>query len=410
MRHGTSDSLSPLVAATLQKGFPLLRFPAPLEALYQASVAGRRLRVLAMGFAFCFPLYMLLFVADYQMLPDSMAWAVQLRVWVFLPAVVLSGLVLFRLKSQQAREWMFAGLGLLSCLLDALVSFRSHSSLNVQHLATLNAIVIYTVLVGRFWPMLVMCSIVSCIYVACVWHMGRLFSDFGVGVGLLLQANITNMLYGCYLLEKASRHSFLVDHQEADMDAELQQTTDRLARIAQEDALTGLANRRRFTEGLHQAHEQTLRDHGSMALLMIDIDCFKPYNDRYGHPAGDECLRQVAQALAGSARPSQDLVARWGGEEFAVILPGADTAQALGIAERMLEAVRARAIVHEASQAAAFVTLSMGVAVWRPQEGDDVGQLVATADDALYEAKTTGRNRAVLRDLSVVEQRLVSER
>jgi diguanylate cyclase (GGDEF)-like protein len=387
----------------------LLRFPAPLEALYQASVAGRRLRVLATGFAFCVPLYMLLFVADYQMLPDRMQRAVQLRLWAFLPAVLLCGLVLFRLKSQQTREWMFAGLGLVACLLDALVSFGSHSSLNVQHLATLNAIVIYVVLVGRFWPMLVMCWAVSCIYVACVWHMGRLFSDIGVGLGLLLQANITNMLYGCYLLERSSRYSFLVDHQEADMDAELQQTTDRLARIAQEDALTGLANRRRFTEGLHQAHEQTARDRGSMALLMIDIDCFKPYNDRYGHPAGDECLRQVAQALADTARPPH-LVARWGGEEFAVILPGADTAMALDMAERMLEAVRARAIVHEASQAASVVTLSMGVAVWQPQEGDDVGQLVATADEALYEAKTTGRNRAILRDPSVVEQRLVSER
>ncbi|MGC4062753.1 MAG: diguanylate cyclase [Aquabacterium sp.] len=388
----------------------MLRFPAPLEASYQASVAGRRLRVLATGFMFCFPLYMMLFVADYQMLPGSMPWAIQLRLWVFLPVVALSGLVLFKLKSQQAREWVFAGLGLVACLLDALVSFGSHSSMNVQHLATLNAIVIYVVLVGRFWPMLVMCWIVSCIYLACVWHMGRLFSDIGVGVGLLLQANITNMLYGCYLLERASRQSFLVDHQDADMDAELRQTTDRLARIAQEDALTGLANRRRFTEGLHQAHEHTLRARGTMALLMIDIDCFKPYNDRYGHPAGDECLRQVAQALAASARPGQDLVARWGGEEFAIILPAADAAMAIDTAERMLEAVRARAIIHEASQAATVVTLSVGVAAWRPGEGDDVGRLLAVADEALYEAKTTGRNRAVLRDLSVAEQRMVSER
>lgn len=391
-----------MVAATLKQGFPLLRFPAPLEARYQNAMSARRLRVQAIGVAFSLPLYLLLFVADHEMVPDSMSQAFLLRLEVFPIVVALCGLALFGIKNPARREWVFAAFGLASCLISALVSLSSHSAMNTHHLATLNPIVIYAVLLGRFWPMLVMCSGVSVVYFTSVFLMGRLFSDIGVGVGLLLQANITFMLYGCYLLERVSRQSFLIDEQETEMDAELHDATDQLARIAREDALTGLANRRCFTDHLQQTHERACREGEVLALLMIDVDHFKAYNDHYGHPAGDVCLRRVAQALAAGTRQPGGLVARWGGEEFAIILPGADAARALKLAEQLLSEVKACAIVHEASQVASVVTLSIGVAVWSP--GHDVSQaaLLAAADEALYHSKTTGRNRATLHELPLV--------
>lgn len=399
MRHGLPDNLSDMVAATLKQGFPLLRFPAPLEARYQNAMSARRLRVQAIGVAFSLPLYLLLFVADHEMVPDSMAQAFLLRLEVFPIVVALCGLTLIGIKNPARREWVFAAFGLASCLISALVSLSSHSAMNTHHLATLNPIVIYAVLLGRFWPMLVMCSGVSVVYFTSVFLMGRLFSDIGVGVGLLLQANITFMLYGCYLLERVSRQSFLIDQQEAEMDAELHETTDQLARIAQEDALTGLANRRCFTDHLRRTHERACREGEVLALLMIDVDHFKAYNDRYGHPAGDECLRRVAQALAAGMRQADSLVARWGGEEFAIILPGADGAQALAVADHLLATVRACAIAHEASQVASVVTLSIGVAVWSPGHEASQARLLAVADDALYHSKTTGRNRVTLNEL-----------
>jgi diguanylate cyclase (GGDEF)-like protein len=134
------------------------------------------------------------------------------------------------------------------------------------------------------------------------------------------------------------------------------------------------------------------RDQGWLTLVMADVDHFKRYNDRYGHLAGDECLKRVAAALQSAVNRPADLVARYGGEEFAVLLPETDTTAAL-IAERCRELVAALAIRHEDSPVAPIVTLSCGVASVRPQAGEDPSLLVAAADRALYRAKHEGRNR-----------------
>lgn len=404
MREGSPDNLSQLVAATLQKGFPLLRFPAPLEARYRQATAGRRLRVLTLGVMFCFPLYLLLFIADHEMLPGSMDLAIKFRLGLFLPLVAMCAMALYRIQSPTLREWLIAGLGWTACLFSALIALSSQSAMSMQHLATLNPIVIYVALLGRFWPMLAMCWGVSGIYIVSSLFMGRLFSDIGVGNGLLLQANITFMLYGCYLLERLSRQSFLIDQQEGEMDAQLHEATDQLARIAQEDALTGLANRRRFTDYLQQAHWQAGQEGKPMALLMIDVDHFKAYNDRYGRPAGDECLKAIGQVLTAVVSRKDGLVARWGGEEFAIILAGTNAMRAMDVAEQLLEAVRARGIIHEASQVDRVVTLSIGMAVCSP--GHDISQagLLARADEALYHSKTSGRNKATMSDALAVQE------
>lgn len=171
-----------------------------------------------------------------------------------------------------------------------------------------------------------------------------------------------------------------------------------LSELAAHDPLTGLGNRRSL-QALSQALASRPAPRRPYAVLMIDIDHFKAYNDRYGHSAGDECLRRVAQALAAGVRQADSLVARWGGEEFAIILPGADGAQALAVADHLLAAVRACAIAHEASQVASVVTLSIGVAVWSPGHEASQARLLAVADDALYHSKTTGRNRVTLNEL-----------
>ena len=125
---------------------------------------------------------------------------------------------------------------------------------------------------------------------------------------------------------------------------------------------------------------------------MIDIDHFKRYNDHYGHPTGDACLQQVAAVLKAAMQRACDLVARYGGEEFVCLLPGCDQAPALAKAQALQAALAARGIAHEASPTAAWVTLSIGVAVAQPQAGGRPAALVAAADAALYSAKHRGRN------------------
>jgi diguanylate cyclase (GGDEF)-like protein len=131
--------------------------------------------------------------------------------------------------------------------------------------------------------------------------------------------------------------------------------------------------------------------HAPVSLAMVDIDHFKLYNDEYGHPAGDECLRRVADALSEQAGPG-DVVARYGGEEFAIVLPGADLRAAWGIAERARDGVAALTEPHRTSPPG-FVTVSVGVAAAQPDEPGSPDQLIAAADHALYVAKRGGRNQ-----------------
>jgi diguanylate cyclase (GGDEF)-like protein len=192
---------------------------------------------------------------------------------------------------------------------------------------------------------------------------------------------------------------------------------DELRRIATIDDLTGVANRRRFDETLEHEWRRARRAGDALALLMIDVDHFKAFNDHYGHPAGDVCLRSVAQALAGASLRPADLVARYGGEEFVMLLPRTPRAGAVHMARNILDAVEALAIVHGAAPTAGHVTVSVGVACyddasecWAAPSSDPRSapldahcapiHLVQAADKALYGAKRSGRARAMLLDIA----------
>jgi diguanylate cyclase (GGDEF)-like protein len=169
------------------------------------------------------------------------------------------------------------------------------------------------------------------------------------------------------------------------------QLLERIKETALRDALTGLHNRRAFDDQLAQAAARQDRQGGSFALLLVDVDLFKKLNDTYGHPAGDAALRNTAQVIERHLRRG-DQAARFGGEEFAVILPGTDEAGALNLGERIRKAVEKSQVVFEGARLA--VTASFGAAVW-PADGRETSALLASADRALYAAKQAGRNRVV---------------
>ncbi|MBY0453770.1 MAG: diguanylate cyclase [Burkholderiaceae bacterium] len=174
---------------------------------------------------------------------------------------------------------------------------------------------------------------------------------------------------------------------------ELQAANTRLEAFSRTDGLLQIANRGYFNDRLQQASAQAVRQQKPMALLMIDVDFFKRYNDSYGHQAGDACLQAVARAVQQAVHRSTDLVARYGGEELAVILPDTDTATAAAIAVRVVAAVAALGLEHKASDAAPHVSISVGVTSQVPTDDDAATTLLARADKALYRAKHTGRNR-----------------
>jgi diguanylate cyclase (GGDEF)-like protein len=168
---------------------------------------------------------------------------------------------------------------------------------------------------------------------------------------------------------------------------------DALRALTLTDGLTGVANRRAFDERLENEWRRCARAGAPIALILVDIDHFKPYNDEYGHLTGDDSLRRVAEAMQRAAARPEDLVARYGGEEFAILLPQLDLAGAEGVARRLLAEVHALGIVHARSSAGPLLTVSMGVASVMPNVAHQAVALVATADALLYTAKAGGRNR-----------------
>ena len=173
----------------------------------------------------------------------------------------------------------------------------------------------------------------------------------------------------------------------------LKRYQDLLKRQSTLDGLTGLPNRRAFDELIEQEWRRGARLKTMLSLIMLDVDHFKQFNDHYGHLAGDDCLRQVGQELASVGR-SIDFVGRYGGEEFACILPHTDLEGAEKVAERLKKAIIGLGITHEYSSAASQVTISMGVATALPVNERDPEELIDAADKMLYEAKGSGRNCA----------------
>lgn len=169
-----------------------------------------------------------------------------------------------------------------------------------------------------------------------------------------------------------------------------------LAKLMMQDALTGIANRRKFDNYLLEKWLMFTDIHEPISLIFIDIDFFKLYNDHYGHPEGDRCLIQIAKVIDESVNHEVSLAARYGGEEFAVILPQYDATDALQLAEKIRINVQKEAIPHSYSTISNMVSISCGVATLTPTKDLEMTELVQYADKALYEAKNTGRNKVML--------------
>ncbi|MDO6682502.1 diguanylate cyclase [Oceanobacter sp. 5_MG-2023] len=166
-----------------------------------------------------------------------------------------------------------------------------------------------------------------------------------------------------------------------------------LKALSMTDGLTGIANRRRFDEFLLAEWRRAQRQQSNLAVMMVDVDAFKAFNDRYGHVQGDEALCQVARALNDSVNRSHDLVARYGGEEFSIVLPLIEPEGVAIVAQRMLAAVAALRLENKGSPAGPWLSISIGSGWFQPMMSDPVTMAIEVADKALYQAKNTGRAR-----------------
>jgi diguanylate cyclase (GGDEF)-like protein len=202
-------------------------------------------------------------------------------------------------------------------------------------------------------------------------------------------------LFYAHRVRRLSRQTAELETLVASRTSELAAANERLAHLSREDALTGLANRRRLDEALDEEWRRAARLELPLALLLLDVDHFKAYNDHLGHPAGDACLAAIARSVAAANTRAGEVVARYGGEEFAVLIPGVALDAALSSAENVRTRVLELAMPHPESDASRLVTVSVGAASLQPgRDAASPAELVADADRALYAAKTAGRNCA----------------
>lgn len=220
------------------------------------------------------------------------------------------------------------------------------------------------------------------------WFRGGVVLMLALIGPLLYRARVAHLI-----AQKASLERIV-----AERTAELAEANARLVRLADEDGLTGLLNRRAFDAALDEECRRAARANAPLALLLIDIDAFKAYNDHFGHQAGDVCLRAVSDAVRHAHRRAGELVARYGGEELGVILPATSPAVAVEMAENVRRSVENLALPHPASPAAPVVTICVGVASCGADVPCSHEALVAAADRALYRAKQNGRNRVATTD------------
>lgn len=219
---------------------------------------------------------------------------------------------------------------------------------------------------------------------------------------LLLVAAIFSLLNN-YLMERSSRLEFLQAKLLQLEKQGLQAANIQLKGLASLDSLTNIANRRTFNTAIEDEWRRAQRQHYPLALMMIDVDYFKEYNDSYGHQQGDDCLQQIARLLAKQTRRPGDLAARYGGDEFILLFSNTDAEEAKQIAKRFRQAVRDLAITNKYSRAGDVVTLTIGIASLVPEDHQQPTELLNQADNALYQGKVQGRNCVVVFEEQEVE-------
>jgi len=333
-----------------------------------------------------------------MMLPRAIAQAMLLP-GAIVPPVVVAVVLIWRRPHAPWLQGASLIAGMFLILLSvALVGVSAGGEfyerhLNVMLFVAITAIIIFGIPMA--WTATIAASALG-LYLA--FQLQNPAIEFGSAVAatLFFASGIFATVAARRIMTILAQKTFLFELRDRRRVAELAEANDRLKLLASTDPLTGIANRRWMTERLDQLWGGGKSFPEGVAMLMCDIDDFKKLNDHLGHAEGDRCLVDVARIIKENVRRDLDHVARYGGEEFLVLLPQVDEEEAVSVAERIRESVEAAALPNPASRVSRHVTLSIGVAVQGAYDAISPEQLQRQADDALYLAKQTGRNRALL--------------
>ncbi|HAV3885043.1 TPA: GGDEF domain-containing protein [Acinetobacter baumannii] len=376
------------------RGLNFVWFPKQLETIYRFQYQNGAAYEFRYRAPIILILYLFLSFGIYQVLPTEqvLSW---LSYYSWVGIIVLIAWILSFIK--KLNQWFdyYVGIGSSAAVAITfiLINVLENGQDNVLfHAAMMYAIVIIYGAVGmRFYTAIIagwvggLIGILVSTYLNgdIDWTFLNRTYTFSSFLGMTL----------AYATDRQHRENYLQNCMIELNRIELMQQAQQLSLLSQQDALTGLANRRYLDETLDNEWRRALRHETPLTIMMVDIDFFKPYNDSLGHLKGDQCLKDIATAISSIAARSGDLVACYGGEEFLLLFPMTNAQQAKIQAERLMNAIKKIAIVHPCSSVSPYVTISVGVATTIPRLNDSISAFVSRADHALYQAKTNGRNQ-----------------
>ncbi len=374
-----------------------LQFPEELEAMYEVETCKSRVRELRITVSAAIAFMCLTTVTDATLVPDLGWQGLYLR--LLASVVLICAVVSFDRLSGSYRELVLTAALYLAILVMASIPLISHAALAPYGLFVWMLAVIYcnTTMRMRFryaLPFSVVCLVTTVLLVPVSGRIGKDLSD---SLAFLAVAGTSFSLVANYRMERTVRMGYLLSSKEALRLFALNRDRDQLATISSTDALTGVANRGHFDRRLETLFGGSIDTGTKIGLVLLDVDYFKRYNDHYGHPAGDACLKSVASVLTRVMRGKKDFGFRYGGEEFGALLLDVSRGTTESIAERIRVSIEREAIEHaDREDGLKIVTVSVGVASAVVGDGTTADDLIKRADASLYAAKKAGRNRTVV--------------
>jgi diguanylate cyclase (GGDEF)-like protein len=363
-----------------------LDFPPALEGQLERDTRTRRSQRLRAAVPWIAIIYNLFLIPDWLLVRDRFAMALILHLGVVTPWILLTRRMTEENSPRMLREGLAASIPIL-IVLQILASFVLTSSPDADHYQYFVLLVLLfsnTIQRLPFRYALTVSFLIVALHGTALVTFGHLPWPLTLVAITTLSAAAYLTLVSNYYLERDSRRSFLHSLRDRLRHSETEAASNH-------DPLTDLANRRYLSARLVELWQRS--DVGSqVSVILLDIDHFKLFNDRYGHAAGDSCLKRVAACIQAELRSSEDLAVRYGGEELLVLLPNTEAGDAIRIAERIRRSIEAIAIPHEGVGRSAFITASFGVAA-APIGAVSDSELIAAADVALYAAKRNGRNQ-----------------
>jgi diguanylate cyclase (GGDEF)-like protein len=376
----------PMLEAYLAEKHRRLAFPPEIEAVYDQQMSSYRHQVMSRGVLPAVLIYNIFLVADFLLLPQTFLLATALHLALVTPVILAAAFLYPKARRQWLRDLTAS---VIPFTMVAQIMFiyalnAGPAADQYQYLAV--TVVFYMNVNQRFGFRLAIGStlLLAVTYLAVLLPGHSPFDVKFIGTSLMLSAAYLSLMAN-RRMEQDVRFNFL------------RRMHDQLRRegaeeVSRRDALTGLANRRKLDDVVDAIWAEDGERDALVAVIMADIDHFKLFNDRYGHAAGDVCLKRVAGAISAELRSARDLAVRMGGEEFLVLLPLTEMSEAVRIAERIRRRIESIAIPHEEFRPRGVVTTSLGVASG-PASAHGFAELVTGADAALYAAKRNGRNQ-----------------